>query len=144
MKKPIAILVCCALSFAGCEQYVPVESSALSDLQRDYVLCFVLDTSGSFLPKMFGDSGRGYRFFTKASEQYFRNRMGEHDRILISQLSANKRTLLWEGARRNFRKRFGSSASLQQFIVENSDPYGSRSPWSVSRHLRLYQWASRR
>lgn len=126
MKKPIAIFVCCALFFAGCEEYVPVEEPVLSDLQRDYVLCFVLDTSGSFLPKMFGANGRGYKFFMKACEKYFQSRMGDHDRILISQLSANKRTLLWEGTPITLRKRFGSSASLQQFIEVNSDPSGSR------------------
>src|SRR5207247_699063 len=91
--------------------------------------CFVLDTSGSFLPKMFrewGGGGRGYKFFMKACEQYFHNRMGDHDRILISQLSANNRTLLWEGAPIALRKRFGSAAALEKFILENSESNGSR------------------
>lgn len=126
MKKTIAILLTCLLPLAGCEEYLPVESPALGDLQRDYVLCFVLDTSGSFLPKMFDGNARGYKFFMKSSVQFFRNRMGEHDRILISQLSANNRTLLWEGAPMSLHRRFGSSAALKQFILENSDPYGSR------------------
>jgi hypothetical protein len=52
--------------------------------------------------------------------------MGPRDRILISQLSANNRTLLWEGSPLSMRRQFGSSAALQQFIAEGSDPAGSR------------------
>jgi hypothetical protein len=75
---------------------------------------------------MFDGNEVGYKFFLRASDQYFRNRMGEHDRILISQLSADSRTLLWEGAPLTLRRRFGNSASLQRFIEEKSNPAGSR------------------
>jgi hypothetical protein len=114
------------LALSGCETYVPVETPPIGTIERDYLLCFVLDTSGSFTPRMFSGDQLAYRFFLKASDQFFRNRMGPRDRILISQLSANNRTLLWEGSPLAMRRQFGSSAALQQFIEERSDPSGSR------------------
>jgi hypothetical protein len=126
MRKIFALVIFCVLPESGCEEYVPVESRPISGVDRDYILAFILDTSGSFLPQLFGDGERGYRFFTKTSELYFRNRNGAHDRILISQLSARERTLLWEGAPLLLRRRFGSSSQLKQFIYANSDSQGSR------------------
>jgi hypothetical protein len=138
MRK-LCVTVCCFLSVCGCEEYVATDSPALSAVQRDYVLAFVLDTSGSFVPRMFDGKELGYKFFIKASDQYFRNRMGDHDRILISQLSANYRTLLWEGAPLALRRRFGNSESLRKFIQENSDPAGSRVYASVADTLDYIQ-----
>jgi hypothetical protein len=122
---PIA-LACLFGCVVGCEQYVPVETSPLDTLDRDYILAFVLDTSGSFTDKMFGGDELGYKFFIKSAEQFFRTRMEPRDRIVISQLSANDRTLLWEGSPQGLRRRFGDSAALKQFLQEKSDPVGSR------------------
>jgi hypothetical protein len=99
------------------------------------VLAFVVDTSGSFLPMLFGGDQKGYRFFLKTSELFFRNRMGPRDRILISQLSADSRTLLWEGLPRSLRRDFATSDTLRQFIEQRSNPAGSRVYASVADTL---------
>lgn len=117
-----SLLIC----LSGCEKYVEVDSSPIQPVERDCILAFVLDTSGSFTPMMFDGDKRGYKFFLRASDQYFRNRMGDHDRILISQLSAEQRTMLWEGNPMSLRREFGSSDALQDFIARKSDPSGSR------------------
>jgi hypothetical protein len=126
MRRILIAIICCSLCVFGCEEYVATETAPITGVQRDYILAFVLDTSGSFLPQLFGGKERGYRFFTKASELFFRNRTGEHDRILISQLSASDRTLLWEGAPLLLQRRFGNAEQLKKFIYENSDMHGSR------------------
>jgi hypothetical protein len=127
MKK-LSLLLVLSLSVTGCEQYVEVETSPIGVVEREYVLAFVLDTSGSFYPRMFGGNEVAYKFFLRASDQFFMNRIGEGklDRILISQLSADNRTLLWEGPPLSLRRKFGSSATLQRFIEEKSNPGGSR------------------
>jgi hypothetical protein len=125
MRKLCAV-ISLLFGLAGCEEYVEIDTPAIGAVERDYILAFVLDISGSFTPRMFDGNGLGYKFFLRASDQYFRNRMGDHDRILISQLSAEKRTLLWEGAPLSLRRRFGDSAALRRFIEERSDPAGSR------------------
>jgi hypothetical protein len=124
-----------ALSLAGCERYVVVESSPIHAVERGYILAIVLDTSGSFAQTMFEGDRAGYRFFLRASDQFFRDRMGENDRILITQLSAEDRTLLWEGPPLSLRRRFGNSASLRQFLEEKSNPGGSRAYAAVADTL---------
>ncbi len=123
MNRYIALFV---LLFVGCEKYVETDSSPIQAPSREYMLVFVLDTSGSFTTKMFEGDGLGYTFFLKASDQFFRDRMGADDRIVISQLSANTKTLLWEGTPLSLRKRFGNAQSLQEYITQRSDPAGSR------------------
>ena len=124
--RTLLAAACLAMTLAGCEAYVPVETPPIGNIERDYLLCFVLDTSGSFSPRMFEGEQLGYKFFLRASDQFFRNRMEPHDRILVSQLSANNRTLLWEGPPLTLRRQFGSAEALQRFIQERSDPAGSR------------------
>jgi hypothetical protein len=124
--KSLFVLVFVSLGSIGCEQYVEVDSSPIGSVEREYILAFVLDTSGSFAPRMFAGDELAYKFFLRASDAFFRNRMGENDRIVISQLSAEDRTLLWEGAPLSLRKRFGSSEALQSYIEERSNPNGSR------------------
>ena len=114
------------LGIAGCERYVAVESPPITAVGREYILAFVLDTSGSFAQTMFEGDEVGYRFFLRASDQFFRDRMGDDSRILVSQLSAENRTLLWEGAPLSLRRRFGNSGSFQKYIEEKSNPSGSR------------------
>ncbi len=126
MQKTLAILACVIGCLVGCEEYVAVDAPPIGAMEREYILAFVLDTSGSFSDKMFGGPELGYKFFVRSSEQFFRNRMDPNDRIVISQLSANDRTLLWEGAPQGLRHRFGSSAVLQKFLKDKSDPVGSR------------------
>jgi hypothetical protein len=58
------------LAVAGCEAYVPVESPPIGTIERDYLLCFVLDTSGSFAPRMFDGDQLAYRFFLRASDLF--------------------------------------------------------------------------
>jgi len=123
------------LGLVGCERYVEVDSSPLAVEDREYILAIILDTSKSFSQRMFGDNGTGYKFFLRTSDQLFRDRMGEDHSILISQLSAEERTLLWEGTPLSLRKRFRSSDSLREFIEQHSNPSGSRAYAAVADTL---------
>jgi hypothetical protein len=122
MRK-FRFVLCFFLCLSGCEQYVPVASKPLKAVERDQMLVFILDTSESFKPQMFGGNQLAYRFFLKATDKFFQSG-SDHQRILISQLSANSR-ILWEGAPLALRRRFGSSAALQQFVEASSSPAGS-------------------
>lgn len=123
MKRLIPLLL-----LAGCgEPYVETGTMApITTAQREYLLVLAVDVSGSFMEEMFGNDGRAYRFTLLAADKLFRDRMGEEDHILLSQLSANDRPLLWEGTPRELRRKFGSSDALKHFILSKADPQGSR------------------
>jgi len=141
MNRNTIGLIALTLCITGCEPYVetgePVEPLKLKN--REYLLAVALDTSGSFIDQMFGSDGRAYRFADKASDRLFRDRMGTDDRVLLAQLSANQQPLLWEGTPRSLRKKFGSSGKLRDFILQHSDPYGSRLYGGVTQVLNYIQ-----
>lgn len=118
-------LTCCVV---GCEPFIESEGpvTPLKLPKREYVLALALDASGSFIEEVLGSEGRAYNFMMQAANRLFQDRMGQHDRILIAQLSANARPLLWEGPPRSLKREFGSGKVLQEFILQRADPNGSR------------------
>jgi hypothetical protein len=127
MRHQLLRLVVVFIVFTGCEEYVAVDVPKIAVVERDYILAFVLDTSGSFTYKMFDGDEIAYKFFLRSTDQFFRNGAGNHaNRVLISQLSGNSRTLLWEGSPLALRNQFQTSAAIKQFVVERSDPAASR------------------
>jgi hypothetical protein len=139
MKHTTTILLAFVLSLAGCGGCERVDQNGTSEsradceapveplklAKRDYILAVAADTSGSFVEEMFGSSGRAYQFTLRAIERLFRDRAGTNDRVLLAQLSANTRALLWEGTPRSLKKRFGSSEKLKDYILQRSCPNGS-------------------
>lgn len=95
------------------------------ELEYDYVLAVVLDCSGSFDQYMTSDRPEAFRFFARLSENFFRQRMGSSDRILLAQLSTGDRPLLWDGEPGGLRRRFPTPEAFASFLQAKSTKNGS-------------------
>jgi hypothetical protein len=125
MRKLWIVLLCvCVL---GCEPVANQTGSPIAAQEFDYVLAVVVDMSGSFSGEMQSGSGRAHRFLMRAVDLFFRNRIGEgNDRIIITQVSGTQRALLWDGTPRGLRQEFSSARAFEAFLLQNSNPAGSR------------------
>jgi hypothetical protein len=89
-------------------------------------LIFVgIDLSGSFYEFMTKD-GQAHKFLMRVIDTYFRNSIGANNRIVIAQLSATQRALLWDGSPVQLRQQFPSSEKFQDFLQRKCNPNGSR------------------
>jgi len=127
VKRMMIVVSSIILASQGsCERACMDEVPPFVAPKYDYVLAIVLDTSGSFARNMQSGRARAYRFFMRATDDFFRDRMGSDDRIVIAQLSAEQKTLLWEGQPLSLKRRFPDSEAFRSFLMENSNPSGSR------------------
>lgn len=123
-RAPIRILLTVLLvSTAGCEKRTPVEPTVFARADDEYRLTIMVDLSGSFADKM-ADEGHAYRFALQVIDEYFRNRIGFNDTLVIAQISASK-PLLWEGKPLDLRREFPSAGAFRDFLLQKSDPNGS-------------------
>ncbi len=117
MGIKLIILTGCVPNNAA-EREAPFEVTELES-----VMAIVIDVSGSFRDKWDADA---YRMFVNLSQRFFEESAGGEARLIISQLSANKQAVLFEGHPSDLRKRFRSPEEFSQFLLDNSDPSSSR------------------
>lgn len=126
MSRHVQRLVCILLVLlAGCERRDTSDVSPFQQEHCDYVLTIAIDLSDGFREYMTAD-GKAYDLILRAIEQYFRDRIGGHDQIIITQLSGNKRPLLWQGTPQQLRREFPDSTSFREFLLGHSEPKGCR------------------
>lgn len=113
------------LLFTGCERRSPATTSALQQETSDYVLLVAVDLSGSFLDFLTAD-GRAHEFLLQTIDQYHRAGIGGDFQIIITQLSGNRRPLLWQGTPRQLRQDFVDPDAFRQFLQSHADPDASR------------------
>lgn len=122
-----ALMICVTVLQLSCQKReITTAPPPFTDETYDYMLAVVLDMSGSFADKMQANNPIAYRFFMRVSENFFVERMGSDDQIVIAQLSADENTLLWQGKPSSLKKRFPTPEAFSQFLLENSSPSGSR------------------
>lgn len=92
--------------------------------ESEYVLTIVIDLSGSFETLM-AEDGKAYDFTLAVIDRYFRERLGMPDKLIIAQISASERALLWEGAPMELRREFATADDFRAFLQKNADPRGS-------------------
>src|ERR1051326_946905 len=95
----LLVMVAASLLLAGCSRYseqTDAEQISLGREDADYMVVIALDLSGSFADKM-AREGKAYEFTTRVVDKYFRNSIGSNNRIVIAELSATNRPLLWDG-----------------------------------------------
>ena len=103
--------------------------------ETQYILAFILDTSGSF-EQMISSNDVAYRFFLQVSDKYFRSRFGStSDRLLISQLSASQRSTLLDGPPAVLRQKFPHAQAFKKELLSKSDPHGSRIHTALAESL---------
>lgn len=120
-------LVAAVAFIGGCTRYTEKDEQQVSLGREDaeYLIVIGLDLSGSFADRMTRD-GKGYEFTMRVADQYFRNSIGTNNRIIIAQLSATNRALLWDGTPVQLRQDFATAAEFRDFLLKKSHPAGSR------------------
>lgn len=119
----------------GCE---PVDQSQMTPLQPEsceYVVLVAIDMSSSFRTFM-AEDGKAYDFVSQVVEQYFRDRIGGNDQIIITQLSGNNKPLLWQGTPFELRREFPDRQSFRDFLLAKADPNSSRINDGVHESLK--------
>ena len=124
-REAIALIPVAILSTqSGCEPRHEDYVSPLVEQESEYALAILLDLSGSYADLMTKD-GAAYRFALRVVDKYLR-RMDSGDRLIITQLSANQKALLWDGSPIALRRTFSTANAFRDFVLSNSDPSGSR------------------
>lgn len=121
------VLLTTAVLLCGCTKHTEQDNQQVS-LGRedpDYMVLIAVDMSGSFASLMTKD-GKGYEFTMRVADKYFRNSIGTNNRIIIAQLSAGDRALLWDGTPIQLRQDFPSANEFREFLLKKSHPAGSR------------------
>jgi hypothetical protein len=121
VKRFSILLLTCIL---GCQERQTTVEPMLGDNKSEYVVTLVVDMSGSF-DQMMTEGGYAYQWALRLIDRYFKDRIGNADRLIISQISANETALLWEGSPHELRKTFGTPKAFAQFLRERSHPAGS-------------------
>lgn len=125
---PIAFFA--TLAAIGCtpvaEHTGKVQSaSPLTREAYDYVLIMPVDKSGSFQTLM-KPGGKGLEFANRTITHYFQNRIGNNDYLVVSQLSANRQALLWQGSPRQLRTEFTDIGEWAEMLDKKAAEGGSR------------------
>jgi hypothetical protein len=131
-------LLLSVIASVGCEKVTPADLASPSPIATDdpeYILVIMLDLSGSFARLADEKDGRAYRFTTGAVDKFFRQRLGNNDRVIIGQLSATTKSLLFDGSPRALRQRFPSAKEFGQFMRSQSNHGGSRIHLGISEAL---------
>lgn len=107
----------------GCEPRVVNDAGPLRQEEWEYVTVFIVDMSGSFYDEL---DTVAYPFFIQLNDKLFRDRMGSNDQVILGQISATDRPLLWQGSPLGLRRSFPNAEAFRGFMVQHSNPSGSR------------------
>jgi hypothetical protein len=117
----LASLLAC---LSGCQNRTESEAVFQPD-DGEYVLTIVLDLSSSF-SELMAEDGKAWSFVCQVIDKYFRDRIGQNDKLIVAQLSASDRALLWYGTPLQLRQEFASGSAFRDWLVSKADPSGSR------------------
>jgi hypothetical protein len=115
------VIIACALMFVGCQQRAEQQSVFEPD-DGEYVLTIVLDMSISFRELM---DDKAWTFLCQIIDRYFQERIGHNDKLILAQLSASDRALLWMGTPLELRQEFKSATEFRAWVESKADPNGS-------------------
>jgi hypothetical protein len=123
MNRSLLVVICLALA-AGCQKRVERAGEVFQSDDGEYVLTIVLDMSSSFREKM-AEDGQAWSFVCQVIDKYFRDRIGHDDKLIVAQLSASDRALLWYGTPLQLRQEFSSGVQFREWLASKADPSGS-------------------
>lgn len=123
---------------SGCTRHQPRAVVPVKAREPKYVLAVVIDVSGSF-DRLLED--KAWPFLQKILRDFYRDRAGEEDLLLIGQVSAEPVAPIFEGSPRSFARKFGNAKAFRELLKSHSDPNGSRvhdSIADVARYASRY------
>lgn len=120
----------------GCTPATPPQpaSAALNIEPPSYVLIIVLDLSGSYVHYM--NNGKAWNAVNKTIREFYRNRMGEHDKLVLGQISGRTVAPIFSGSPKAFGRECQSAGSFKELLSKQSDPAGSPVHASTEATLR--------
>jgi hypothetical protein len=113
------------LFFVGCQKRVGEPETVFQEEDGEYVLTIVMDLSSSF-QELMAEDGKAWEFVCQIIDKYFRDRIGHNDKLILAQLSASDRALVWKGSPLELRQEFASASEFHEWISSKADPNGSR------------------
>lgn len=125
MQRYLIISACLAACVAGCQRRAGQSGDVLRSDDGEYVLTIVIDMSSSF-QQLMAEDGKAWAFVCQVVDKYFRDRIGRSDKLILAQLSASDRTLLWQGTPLQLRQDFESASAFRDWLQSRADPDGSR------------------
>jgi hypothetical protein len=122
------LLLAMAILITGCgprRERVSVQRMPLPD-QDATTLMIVVDLSGSF-QQLMAEDGKAWELTIEAIDKYMRERAGASpdDQILLANISGARKSLMWQGTPRSFRKDFQTKEKFRNFLQSKADPQGS-------------------
>src|SRR5258708_19564846 len=105
----------------GCGPIREIPSTVLAPDEDEHVACVVIDLSGSF-EHMMAEDGKAYDFVLQVIDRFFRDRIGTRDKLIIAQVSASDRLLLWHGTPQELRQQFPSPIAFRPFLFQKTTP----------------------
>ena len=138
MKQFIPSLIVLA-AVAGCTPRGPVarEEAVVLHEERGCVLTILLDLSGSFHEQMI-DRGKAHQFCLAVLDNYFKDRIGEKDEVVIAQISGTDRALLWQGTPMRLRQDFASPKEFGDFLRARAIPNQSNVLANIAQGRRVH------
>jgi hypothetical protein len=109
----------------GCDRRRESKTFAVPGDESECVIAVLVDLSGSFLDRM-TEGGEGHEFLLSLLDQYFRDRIGTNDQVILAQISATvDQSLLWQGTPLELRQQFPDAHAFSEFLRSKADPQGS-------------------
>jgi hypothetical protein len=124
MKRHLFILACLMQCGLGCQERTDRPEGMFRADDGEYVLTIVLDMSSSF-DELMAEDGKAWAFVCQVVDKYFRDRLGHADKLILAQLSASDRALLWRGTPLELRQEFPSASAFRDWLMSRADPHGS-------------------
>ena len=125
VRSFVGAVVSFILGLVGCARRREVRTETLTIQEAQYVVAVILDLSGSFASFMM-EGGKAWSFATHVIDHFFRERLGSQDALVIAQVSATGKPLLWDGEPYRLRQSFEDAGAFHAFLRQKSDPNGSR------------------
>ncbi len=124
MSSRVLFVACLMLPFTGCEKRIEQAGGPFQADDGEYVLTIALDMSASF-GELMAEDGKAWSFVCQIIDRYFRDRLGNNDKLILAQLSGSDRALLWSGTPLQLRQEFASATEFRNWVMSKADPKAS-------------------
>jgi hypothetical protein len=121
MKKTLVLPMLLLLPVCGCVEETDGPPSPFREDKPECVLVFAVDTSVPYRQHLMTDTGL-FEFWIGTINNYFRDRIGHDDKMIITQLSNDCDIDLWHGAPGDFTRTIDSPEALRRLIVTDTKP----------------------
>ncbi len=115
-KQIVSMLLLVVTACSGCQKRDTRAKVTWDQEPTKYALLIIADID------VIKSDQRAYNFVVHAIDRYGRERLGEHDPVIISQLSGNDRPMLFHGTVRELRKAMPNQEAFKNYLVSHSDP----------------------